>query len=385
MASWYDRDQEEEEDLINKGARISVLDRGTAEYRHALLVVPSGSPSSPSFTIANTHAGGLAWYGRFLYVSDTDGIRVFDMSRIWQVKTGIEGAVGRTADGYGAYGYKYVVPQVHQYERNVANTFRYSSVAVDRTTSPDTLVATEYRKPFDGSQEPARTVTYSIDQSSGSAQRAHERVAPARAAWRIGVDSLQGGVFVNGKLYLSQSDGRNPFSTSDRGDVYRYTPSTGQLRTWADHLPIGTEDLSFWAGKGELWTTAEYPELRGLYGLDFGYYSPCTHSPPVPRRWHGRTLIVARGECSPFRTRAQLRPGAIASDRGHGDPIRTGRANHHEQTGCFRVQGAHPRGGGLGRRSRCRRLDRGGGGRGRVADLDLGLQHHAKQAARARS
>lgn len=273
VASWYDRDQEQEDDNVNKGARISVLDRATAEYRHVLLVVPSGTSSSPTFTIANTHAGGLAWYGRYLHVSDTDGIRVFDMSRIWQVRTSIENAIGATADGYGAYGYKYVVPQVHRYERNTANMFRYSSVAVDRTTSPDTLVATEYRKPGDSSQAAARTVTYSFDEGSGLLNEPTNRVAPARAAWRIGVDSLQGGVFVNNRLYLSQSDGRNPFSTSDRGDVYRYTPSSGQIRRWADHLPIGTEDLSFWAGRGELWTTAEYPELRGLYALNFGYYS----------------------------------------------------------------------------------------------------------------
>lgn len=110
--SWYDHDGG-----TDKGARVSILDRANAKYRHVLLAVPTGTSSSPSFTIANTHAGGLAWYGRLLYVADTSGIRVFDMGRMWRVDTGITGSIGRTSSGYGAYGYKYVAPQVHRYAR----------------------------------------------------------------------------------------------------------------------------------------------------------------------------------------------------------------------------------------------------------------------------
>lgn len=162
--SWYDHDGG-----TNKGARVSLLNRATAKYRHVLLAVPTGTASSPSFTIANTHAGGLAWYGRYLYVADTSGIRVFDMARMWRVNTDISGSIGRTSSGYGAYGYKYVAPQVHRYARQ--GTFRYSSIAIDRTTSPDTLVATEYRAPGDTSQASPRTVRYNLNEST----KAHRR------------------------------------------------------------------------------------------------------------------------------------------------------------------------------------------------------------------
>ncbi|WP_353950697.1 hypothetical protein V6K52_13805 [Knoellia sp. S7-12] len=264
--SWYDHDGG-----TNKGARVSILDRANAKYRHVLLAVPGGTSTSPTFSIASTHAGGLAWYGRYLYVADTTGIRVFDMGRIWSVNTAITDAIGKTASGYGAYGYKYVAPQVHRYARQ--GSFRYSSVAIDRTTSPDTLVATEYRAPGDTAQTSPRTVRYNLDETSQLIAET-STVAGADGAWNIGVDSLQGGVFVNGRLYLSQSDGGSaPGTDNDRGDVYRYTPSSGALESWGNHLPVGTEDFSYWGGRGELWTTAEYPTLRGLYALDYGYYS----------------------------------------------------------------------------------------------------------------
>ena len=265
--SWYDHDGG-----TNKGARVSILDRANAKYRHVLLAVPTGTSSSPSFTIADTHAGGLAWYGRYLYVADTTGIRVFDMGRIWRVNTAITGSMGKTSAGYGAYGYKYVAPQVHRYARQ--GTFRYSSVAIDRTTAPDTLVASEYRAPGDTSQASPRTVRYNLNESTKLISENTSRVAGADGAWHVGVDSVQGGVFVNGRLYLSQSDGGSTGGTdNDRGDLYRYTPSSGALVRWGNHLPIGTEDFSYWSGRGELWTTAEYPTLRGLYALDYGYYS----------------------------------------------------------------------------------------------------------------
>lgn len=265
--SWYDHDGG-----TNKGARVSILDRATAKYRHVLLAVPTGTAAAPSFTIANTHAGGLAWYGRYLYVADTTGIRVFDMARMWRVNTDITGSIGKTSAGYGAYGYKYVAPQVHRYAR--AGSFRYSSVAIDRTTSPDTLVASEYRAPGDTSQTSPRTVRYNLNESTKLIAENASKVAGADGAWNIGVDSVQGGVFVSGKLYLSQSDGGSTGGTdNDRGDLYRYTPSSGALTRWGNHLPVGTEDFSYWSGRGELWTTAEYPTLRGLYALDHGYYS----------------------------------------------------------------------------------------------------------------
>ena len=57
------------------------------------------------------HAGGIAWYGEWLYVVDTShGIRVFDLGQIWQVEDGDD--VGKKGGKYSAAGYLYVLPQI---------------------------------------------------------------------------------------------------------------------------------------------------------------------------------------------------------------------------------------------------------------------------------
>jgi hypothetical protein len=49
-------------------------------YRHVLLVEPyRDRAGNPSFRAVPVHAGGIAWYGHYLYVADTyAGFRVFD-------------------------------------------------------------------------------------------------------------------------------------------------------------------------------------------------------------------------------------------------------------------------------------------------------------------
>ena len=65
------------------GSRIQVVDMNTHRFRNVLLVNPYFNGSRPDFKSMGTlHAGGLAWYGDYLYVVDTNqGIRVPDRRR----------------------------------------------------------------------------------------------------------------------------------------------------------------------------------------------------------------------------------------------------------------------------------------------------------------
>lgn len=102
LVSWYAKKDKE------KGARVTFINTNVSppKYRHVLLVEPTGTSSKPSFKTVGVHAGGIAWYGNLLYVTDTDhGARLFDVDHIYKVKDG-DGA-GRQKDGsYHAYGYK---------------------------------------------------------------------------------------------------------------------------------------------------------------------------------------------------------------------------------------------------------------------------------------
>ena len=101
IVSWHRDD--------DKSVRVTFVDRSNDMYRHALLVYPH---AADNFREVPVHAGGIMWYGNTLWVVDTsNGIRVFDLSNIWQVGDG--DGVGKKADGgYSAAGYKYVIPQI---------------------------------------------------------------------------------------------------------------------------------------------------------------------------------------------------------------------------------------------------------------------------------
>ena len=91
----------------------------SAKYRHVLLVDRNLKPIT-------THAGGIAWYGHYLYVAETHvGLRVFDMQHI--LKASIEG-------------YAYALPQAGTFRTTSELTFSF--VSVDRATP--SLLTGEY-------------------------------------------------------------------------------------------------------------------------------------------------------------------------------------------------------------------------------------------------
>ena len=75
---------------------------------------PAPRPS-PNFKDIPIHAGGVSWYGDYLYVADTGrGMRVFDMRKILKTNTGgTADQIGRQSSGvYYAHNYAYVLPQI---------------------------------------------------------------------------------------------------------------------------------------------------------------------------------------------------------------------------------------------------------------------------------
>src|SRR6266498_3275412 len=73
LVSWYGKGAR-----AAAGVRISFVQADKldgARYRHA--------GGSPAFRTVKIHAGGIAWYGGYLYVADTHaGLRVFDVRRM---------------------------------------------------------------------------------------------------------------------------------------------------------------------------------------------------------------------------------------------------------------------------------------------------------------
>jgi hypothetical protein len=137
-----------------------------------------------SFHAAVSHAGGAAWVGYRLYVADTDAIRVFDLHNVWRTvadsshkKIGMDDGKAYAAD------YRYAIPQIGYYTPQSDPPhlpLRISSISLDRTSSPDSLITAEYKEDRNGvhSKKPAdaRIVRWDLDRNgklAASGNRVH--------------------------------------------------------------------------------------------------------------------------------------------------------------------------------------------------------------------
>ena len=274
LVSWYDH----ADDGIDKGVRVSVSNLSASAsappYRHVLLVEPSGTTSSPSYRPVNIHAGGLMWYGNLLYVADTSGgFRVFDLDHLWRVSTGRSSAVGRQSDGsYHAFDYKYVLPQTARFTDSTAGGYaqlRHSSVSLDRTSTPDSVIVSEYRSPSDvdaGAQ--VRTIRVPIDYTDRYLKPASDGVIKATEAYRTDLESVQGSTAINGKFFFSQSDGSDHSNPNSDGDLHTFVAPSGSVVRHGNALTVGAEDLSYDPTRDYLWSLGEYPGYRWVYAAD---------------------------------------------------------------------------------------------------------------------
>jgi len=147
----------------------------------------------------------MAWYGNYLYVADTTkGLRVFDLTRILTVstQTACSSRVGAYNGAYCAFGYLYALPQVGTYRwptgTGASCKPSFSTLALDRSTTPPQLVAAEY----DSSSIYGRVVHWPLDTSTHRLAGNGEPTA-ATGAWYMGQRNIQGAVSDNGIFRLN--------------------------------------------------------------------------------------------------------------------------------------------------------------------------------------
>lgn len=260
VTSWYRKASEKDTATIAPGVRVSFStaeDLATSRYRHALLVRPTTGKRQASFAPVKIHAGGIAWFKRWLYVADTDGgLRVFDMLRIRQVDDRPTTKVGCSARRCRAAGYKYVVPQVAKY-RFKGPELNFSAVSLDRSTPTPSLSVVEYRDGKDG----APLVRWDLDPQTGLLQGAGRRGQTARASggWRLNdVTNAQGAITLGGRVAISTSAGKGNAGILWRGTL----GGTVGKAPWV----AGGEDLTWAPGSQRLYTATEWEGDRGVIG-----------------------------------------------------------------------------------------------------------------------
>lgn len=235
------------------GSRISVLDLSDEDaprYRHVLLVAPSRFLGINWLRPVRVHAGGIVWYGHYLYVAGTKkGVLVFRLDDIVRVQNR-----ARTS------GYRYVLPQFTSFSAENdpdAAPMTYSFMSLDRTGPVDHLVAGEYGRK--GGTH--RLMRFALDRETQLLNTNHRGHASPESAFDRQVERMQGAALVDGTWVLTASRGEeNP------GDLWVGHPGEFTIRRGV--LPPGPEDITYWPGRGELWSLSEWPGQRWVFAID---------------------------------------------------------------------------------------------------------------------
>ncbi|MEV0646497.1 hypothetical protein AB0I28_14660 [Phytomonospora sp. NPDC050363] len=249
-------------------ARVGFIDmngKGAPRYRWVYLVDPNADGTD--FTAAKTHIGGMVWYGDKLIVNAVGNgsvaLRVFSMDHILRT-TSEAGAMGRVADGWAAHAYGFVMPQIGYYTYTSGFCSMggdqgvpcFSTLSLDRSTSPDSLVTAEY---FTDPALRGRLIRYPM----GPDYRPPDSAA-ASEAYASAVGNQQGVLSYAGRWYVAHS------SEIYSGQLWRFTPKSsstgGAVRScsvggassnmcWSLH----SEALTHWVSTGMVYSLTEWP------------------------------------------------------------------------------------------------------------------------------
>ncbi|MEV0010362.1 hypothetical protein [Streptomyces sp. NPDC047973] len=323
--------QESASDACNeKGIRVSFFNQATQMYRHVLLVWPyvnskdhisfdalharegkCGSSVTASCAAQNgIHAGGMVWYGNYLYVADTaNGMRVFDLRKIMDLNPDNDAEandptpdglvsdvqdkkrVGRQSNVWYSYGYRYVMPQVATLKFSTAKNGgstadnecystgrpKASYISLDRTDT-DHLILGEYCIHRAHSDSTGRVGTYPMTALTAAVEGAAGTAANADLAYGLPVgvsfnnedlwQKMQGVTRYEGKWYFHRS---NAYST---GRLLQATPRADGTAELAGNPKVlqssfGPEDFYLAHGRGDgfapqLYSLGEHaPDLCG--------------------------------------------------------------------------------------------------------------------------
>ncbi|MEU6225457.1 hypothetical protein [Streptomyces sp. NPDC047042] len=282
LSGWTHNDARPGEPEVSRGlARIAVIDANDLSdmtYRWVLLVVPTDDGSD--YRKLESPISGMVWYQDKLLVTasakDSDGkaLYVYDMNRILRASVD-DPAVGRVPGGWSAHGYGYVMPAVASYSLaggacDPASDDRlpcFGSLSLDRTSTPDSLVAAESFPA--GADQHSRLWRYSFsragDRSGLLAANMLGRVNPVEAystkATAIqGVLSYRSPGEEKADWYVAHAPGVKDRHgtlwrlTADGAKAARCGSDDASRRCWAEHA----ESLSYWEGTGEVWSLTEW-------------------------------------------------------------------------------------------------------------------------------
>lgn len=273
--SWHNR--------ADTAARVSFVDitngPANAAYNHAMLVEPDRT--GRRFHRIHSHADGITWYGHKLFVfsSGPTVIRVFDLRHFWAMSDTTSSATGcRAAAGTcSAGGMSYALPQIgyYRYSDGKPCVSRsgprpcFTSVSLDRSTRPDSLITSEYNARSGG-----RVVRWPLSVRSSRLVESRGGLVRPMEAWRTSLRRVQGAAFSGRRGVISGRcpEGAPPVSYMGGGTassdgkrvkacLFHATLSRNRrvlaARYWTT-APNNVQNVSYWPERRKLWVATEF-------------------------------------------------------------------------------------------------------------------------------
>jgi hypothetical protein len=249
-------------------SRITLVDWDATypnDYRKILLVQPTGTAAAPNFEDIPIHAGGVSWYGDYLYVADTGhGMRVFDMRKILKTNTGgTADQIGRQSGTvYYAHNYAYVLPQIGTITSKTTSgtNLAWSSISLDRVSK--SIVMAEYTCKSGCTAYPNRAPR-AVRFPFASGATTFAAATTASQALQLPWYNLNGVASHNGRWW---------FNSSGQKQLYYWAPATGP----ATFAWVGSgESLSYWEDTTNpdlLWSLQEGAGNRNVFAVEQATY-----------------------------------------------------------------------------------------------------------------
>jgi hypothetical protein len=246
-----------------------------------LLVEPISDGAQPDFKPIQTHAGGIVWYGDFLYVTAAQDLLVFRMSDLMDLhaqpssvgaaelrarasSTTLRDAMehdredapttryGRRKSGrYTAGDFRYILPLLGRYELSDDSAYKshFDSLGLDRSTDPPRLVSARWRK---SASELGKTIIcfWDLDSDVG------------RSRWEAAC------VVLSNELYIQGIHARGTtvwLFLSEQGDIHRLLRREIDGSFWQEsswNWPRYGECLTYAPQSDHLWNVLEEPGNR---------------------------------------------------------------------------------------------------------------------------
>ncbi len=266
LVSWYTTDGCGGAQTRN---RITLVDWDATypnKYKKILLVEPTGTAAEPNFTDITGHAGGVSWYGDYLYLADTvprhAGVQHAEDPQTMDAG-GASDQIGRQSDGsYYAHDTRTSCRRSARSRRTPppARPWPGRPISLDRVSG--SFVMGEYTCSSGCTSYPNR---------AGRAIRfPFEAGATTFAATTTASQALQLPWYkING---VASHNGRWWFNSSGAKQLYYWTPTTGATApTWVS----AGESISYWeddTNPDELWSLQETRGHRDVFAVTQATY-----------------------------------------------------------------------------------------------------------------